>query len=801
MSFAIDLEKKLVRRLAVFALLAAGAATAASARDAGTWKLGVGDPGLYRVTYEDLATAAPVGAPGEAAPESARLALSNRGADVPIWVEDGGDGRFGPGDSFLFEGRQLEGEGTYYAAYARWNVYGLRLAATRGARLPASPRSSGAGSAGTKIHREAQELRVRFAPKPLEPAPEVWYWAKLTAIDADPFRLSIELPDRDPAADVELRVGVRGWSTVARNPADGPADHRIDAAWNGAPAGTIEWRRQDAAVLVARLPAASIRAKNDLTLRVPRRSTSDGRPLVDVSLVDWIELESSGRLVVEAPRSPGWVEADQPSDWRSSEHRADYLMIGHRSLLAELEPLARLHRARGLAVDVVPVDDVYDEFSHGIEDPRAIRDFVAHARREWRAPAPRYLLLVGDASWDPFHVTGDDSRYADWTYRSGEQQVFVKNASTPYAEATGRGLVPTMEVLSYEGEAASDNAFVAIEGDDILPDLAVGRFPVVTAAEVAAIVAKTIRYATRAENGDWQKRALWITDQEPSFQAQSDSVIAKFASETFDARRVYPKKEEPDNLANKAEILKSFDEGNLFVHFFGHGGRYIWRTGPPDLVKNHDLFTLEDLDTLAADAPLPVILSMTCYSAPFDHPTADSIGEKFLRLADRGAVAVVAASWRNSPNAQWSVVLVEEMMRPGVTIGEALQAAKRAHPSRDFVETYNLLGDPAIRLAVKANRNVIRWQTASEVENFGYDVYRGESAEGPFDRITADPVPGAGTTDEPQKYRFVDSGFDPTKRYFYYVESISLSGVREIFTPVIEVKPKVETPASVAGAS
>ncbi len=89
-------------------------------------------------------------------------------------------------------------------------------------------------------------------------------------------------------------------------------------------------------------------------------------------------------------------------------------------------------------------------------------------------------------------------------------------------------------------------------------------------------------------------------------------------------------------------------------------------------------------------------------------------------------------------------------------------------------------------------RNTVRWSTASEVDNFGYDVYRGTSAEGPFERLTKDPVPGAGTTDEPQKYSFVDETIDPYETYFYYVESISLAGEREKFTPVIQAKPKLQ---------
>ena len=90
--------------------------------------------------------------------------------------------------------------------------------------------------------------------------------------------------------------------------------------------------------------------------------------------------------------------------------------------------------------------------------------------------------------------------------------------------------------------------------------------------------------------------------------------------------------------------------------------------------------------------------------------------------------------------------------------------------------------------------NKIRWTTASEVDNFGFDVYRAESKEGPFEVLTEEPIEGGGTVDEPRNYLFVDDTIDPKKAYFYYVESISMSGAREQFTPIVRAKPK--TPQS-----
>jgi hypothetical protein len=92
--------------------------------------------------------------------------------------------------------------------------------------------------------------------------------------------------------------------------------------------------------------------------------------------------------------------------------------------------------------------------------------------------------------------------------------------------------------------------------------------------------------------------------------------------------------------------------------------------------------------------------------------------------------------------------------------------------------------------AEPALSNTIRWSTASESDNFGFDVYRAVDPEGPFERITADPLLGGGTTNVVRQYRFVDESVQAGQVYFYYVESISLSGERKRFTPVMRAGPK-----------
>jgi hypothetical protein len=90
----------------------------------------------------------------------------------------------------------------------------------------------------------------------------------------------------------------------------------------------------------------------------------------------------------------------------------------------------------------------------------------------------------------------------------------------------------------------------------------------------------------------------------------------------------------------------------------------------------------------------------------------------------------------------------------------------------------------------RRHQNTIRWATASEVDNFGFDIYRAERQEGPFTRLNDSPIAGSGTSDLPTSYEYVDSTIEPDREYFYYIESISIHGEREKFTPTYRAAPK-----------
>lgn len=770
------------------ALAPSGPASAAP-----SFKIYVETAGAYRLPFESLA-ALGLGAP---LPTS-DLGMTVAGEPVPIWVNDGGDGLFGPGDTLEFIGEHLRGDVSHYNEYSRYNVYRLHTEPSDGwvhFRLPTMPaESSDAEALGVDYRREQHWeedlLRLRLSSHRAQGPEELWYSAKLVFNAKEPFTQTLDLGDLDPAEPtVDLRLHFRGWSKPRSKPDPTMADHRVDVLWNGQPVGSSAWNDNQPHLFTLRLSAAELGpdalrpGEHTLGLSVPRRRLAPGAdPLIDVIMLDWIEVsyprsstvdeqvrlwvesgddagqstrighlasargrpliafgESGWRSVVtpengvgamtvpagetsivvtadDAFLTPPAIALDRPSNLRDPDQQADYIIIAHRTLLDSVGELASAHRARGLSVSVVDLQDVYDEFRHGIAHPTAIRDFLAHAAETWRAPSPRFVLLVGDASWDARNARAEDQNYADWTSRPWEREHFTKNTSYPYAEGAEfnqRGLIPTWNHGTREGRAASDNYFVSFAGDDHLPDMAIGRFPVVTPDEVKTIVAKTLRAMDSPAVGPWRRNTLLITNESSAFQHRSNLLARHMANHGLAPRKIYPVSTEVSNEHHTATLLDAFDEGQLLIHFLGHGGRYIWRTGPPDIEKNHDLFTLEHLEQLKPNDRLPVVLSLTCYSAPFDHPNADSIGEKLLRLDSRGAVAVFAASWRNHPGPIWGKVLVDELTQPGATVGEAILRAKRTIQGRMFVETYNLLGDPALPMPLPAG-SVALWASPGQ---------------------------------------------------------------------------------------
>jgi len=111
-----------------------------------------------------------------------------------------------------------------------------------------------------------------------------------------------------------------------------------------------------------------------------------------------------------------------------------------------------------------------NEFNYGLYKPEAIRDFLSYAYHNWEK-APRYLVLAGEGTFD---------------YRNNQ--------------GYNDNLVPAILVETPYGLFASDNRYADVDGDDGVPDMAVGRLPVMTSEELDAVISKITAYETAGGN-------------------------------------------------------------------------------------------------------------------------------------------------------------------------------------------------------------------------------------------------------------------------------------------------------------
>jgi hypothetical protein len=357
-----------------------------------------------------------------------------------------------------------------------------------------------------------------------------------------------------------------------------------------------------------------------------------------------------------AVRHPVGVLANRPSAWHVAGEGADLLIIAHRSLLSAVEPLRSVRERQGLKVAVVDVESVFDEFSFGAKDPQAIRDFLAYVKDTWSRP-PRYLLLVGDASYDPRNYLG---------YGSVD-------------------LVPTKLVDTTYLETASDDWFTDFDGDGI-GDIPVGRLPVQTFWQAKTVVDKIVAYDGSAK----LVRVLLVADandKDNDFEGLSAQVRAVLPSTVWVAE-VF-RGQLGDGLA-KLHFMNGIDLGQTLINYVGHGSVQVW---------HGDLLTSEEARALRNDW-FPFVASMTCLNGFFQDPQAESMAEALV-VAPAGAVAVWASSGltESAPQGLIDEALVRLLFSgTPITLGDATLAAKTATKDLDVRRTWILFGDPTTRL-------------------------------------------------------------------------------------------------------
>ena len=402
------------------------------------------------------------------------------------------------------------------------------------------------------------------------------------------------------------------------------------------------------------------------TYRLPFRSTQIRPKDVDDTTIQYIALT---RNQFRKPQ----ISVDTPSDLRSTHNAADYIIITHESFLQDVQPLADFRSQQGLRTKVVDVQNIYNEFNHGILNPNAIREFLSYAYDNWQPPAPTYVFLVGDTHID------------------------LKNQ---------RNFVPTTQVqIPGYGASASDHQFVTFRGADSFPDMLIGRMPANNRVDVRIFVERTINYETTSPVGPWHKRLLMLAGSEFIFHSQTDRLISRYQlSGRYETERIYAPHTEEASFDERIRspiarrVIDGFNEGASLVNYIGHGGGGIW--------SSSRMLDFEDPEqNLTNISQLPLVISMTCYTGSFDSNT-NSLAEELLRSESGGAIAVIGATSIGLLDGDYllnleifDVIFRQQTQHIGALLAEAkTQFLINAPGYLDLTEVFTLFGDPATRL-------------------------------------------------------------------------------------------------------
>jgi hypothetical protein len=680
----------------------AGLRAQASATSRSAVKLAVKREGWYRVTQAEL-----IGAGFDPNLDPRLIQLFVDGREQSIVVTGEADGRFDAADTVEFYGLGVDSMVTDARTYwvTAGDGPGRRIEEVKGRKGKAAP-------ASFSYTVERKDRTVYFSS--LNNGEADNFFGSVIAREPVQLALALRAIDRATQSDAELEVMLQGVSQ---------AHHRVRIFFNDADFGEIVFydRAQGSAKL--RVPVASLR-EGDNVVRLAAQGGEGDVSLVDrVRLTyrrgyraenDWLRFTAKGksRLIVDGftgnqirvldvtspadvfavkaqvvEQGSGYavtfvtpkagerclialsaagsggvarITADRPSALRQADREADFVIISHRDFIESVEPLKALRESQGLMVEVADVEDLYDEFSYGQKTPQALKDFLSFAASSWRR-APRFALLVGDASLDPRNYLG-----------LGEYD-----------------FVPTKIVDTTVLETASDDWLADFDGD-WLANMAMGRLPVRTEQEASVVVAKIISYDQAAP----AEGVLLVTDANDGYDFESINPRLK-ALIPAGVRVQEFMRGGSRGLSTKIDLLESLNRGAKIVNYYGHGTLDQWSG---DYLSSVDAMGLTNRDRLA------VFFTVTCLNGYFHDPAVASLAEALLKADHGGAVAVWASAGMCDAASQGEIDL--EMFRllfattdsQHVTLGEAALRAKSATGERDTRQTYVLFGDPTSKL-------------------------------------------------------------------------------------------------------
>ncbi|NQV42055.1 MAG: type IX secretion system sortase PorU [Candidatus Marinimicrobia bacterium] len=407
---------------------------------------------------------------------------------------------------------------------------------------------------------------------------------------------------------------------------------------------------------------------------------------------------------------------------RRTDMQADYIIITPALFEAEAQRMKMLREEQvpvdeRLSVEIVFIEDIYNEFSAGTQDAAAIKHFLHYVYFYWGSPTLRYVLFLGDTDYDFRNITGQSKMIIP---------SFQKDGNT--------------DVSSY----STDDRFTHIASGewDRLPDFAIGRLPAQTNDQLEIMIDKIISYELSPEPGIWRNTVTLVADDplRPSrtrveYEHVRDTEgLANILPASMHVNKVYlteyPEVQDPNSPYLKKPkardaFLQTLYNGTLMVNYLGHGSPTVW--------AQEEVFTSSDLGLVKTGMRLPFWVAGTCDWAKYDDVNSSCVPEELMLMESNGAVGILSTTRKTY--AVFNEILLSDFFDflfpeldagRSLTVGDAVMMAKNITAGSDpNNEKYILFSDPALRLASPVRKGHIDSVSPSVMQAMGRINYSG----------------------------------------------------------------------------
>ncbi len=731
-----------------------------------TFKILVDQDGVYEVTADDLKLQ------GMTLPvDPAAIQMMHGGLPVAFqFIDVNGGGQFDEGDKLYFYGWAFDGS-RYEQMYVNDNVFWLWAGGSAEA-IPVRDNEAGTGSVVTNfvdsVTRHDENDNFSGWAVQWENEPTIWHSDLINALKGvtESRAYDIDLPDPDPAATdnsiiVELTTRLNGFTSILptyfaktfinndlafgernwngrrnvnvthavsgselKQPVDAgyPSNQvTVEFSSDSATSGsvyltriTIEYKRLLKALNDQLIFSTDLTGQHDFHVSGFSSGEASSAIVWDISdryQPEQIRMQPQNiqggggnyTYVVGRTHSAGAqfiatttnniltvkdISSYNPVPLYPDSVEAQWLAITHSSLRNAADALAA-HRAEEFSTFVIDIENLTNQVGYGFNSPQTIRNYLFYALTNW-AVAPEYVTLFGDATRNPL------------------------NQECPLCGVWDKD-APTLIVTDFtfvdrwNGMIPSDFTMSLLVGNDLLPDIAIGRMAANNLNDANHMVQKVISYETQRDQEeleDWQRNFLFVADDPDAGgnfcveNLRTGNAIPKLSYNQTHLCLPAPTVVDTESL--RIEMAEQINDiGTSVLNYRGHGSPGAWAgsSGSPSLL------TSDDTDFWQNVGRPVVILSADCLDGYFIYTHTSALGETFHRLNNRGSVAHWSSSglgFSSEHTALHSGYYAGVFMYRYKEIGKAINFAKiqyylsGQYPSELY--SFILLGDPALKI-------------------------------------------------------------------------------------------------------